>query len=68
MQNQLLRKMDILTGKMQWRKRKDFKSNAMEEKEDFKSTNRLIPVARYVTTPATVIGDIGDLLSEGHAL
>ena len=25
-------------------------------------------VARYVTAPATVIGDIGDLLSERHAL
>ena len=25
-------------------------------------------VARYVTAPATVIGDIGDLLSEQHAL
>ena len=55
-------KMDFLTGKMRWRKRKDFKS-----------TNRLIrmhmeAVARYVTAPATVIGDIGDLLSERHAL
>ena len=25
-------------------------------------------VARYVTAPATAIGDIGDLLSERHAL
>ena len=25
-------------------------------------------VARYVTAPATVVGDIGDLLSERHAL
>ena len=25
-------------------------------------------VVRYVTAPATVIGDIGDLLSERHAL
>ena len=25
-------------------------------------------VIRYVTAPATVIGDIGDLLSERHAL
>ena len=55
-------KMDFLTGKMRWRKRKDFKS-----------TRRLIrmhmeAVARYVTAPATVIGDIGDLLYERHAL
>ena len=54
--------MDILTGKMQWRKRRDFKS-----------TNHLIrshmeAVATYVTAPATVIGDIGDLLSGRHAL
>ena len=25
-------------------------------------------VARYVTAPATVIGDVGDFLSERHAL
>ena len=60
MQTQLLRKMDFLTGKMRWRKRKDFKS-----------TNRLIrmhmeAVARHVTAPAT--GNIGDLLSERHTL
>ena len=51
----------FLTGKMQWRKR-----------SDFKSVSRLIgiimgAVARYVTAPATVIGDIGGLLSERHA-
>ena len=55
------KKKDFLTGKMQWRKR-----------SDFKSVSRLIgiimeAVATYVTAPATVIGDIGDLLSERHA-
>ena len=62
MQTQRLRKKkDFLTGKMQWRKRRDFKS-----------VSRLIgkimeAVARYVTAPATVIGDIGGLLSDRHA-
>ena len=41
----------------------------MEKKKDFKSTNRLIRIwTRYVTAPATVTGDIGDLLSERNAL
>ena len=53
MQTQLLRKVDFLTEKY------------------LKSTNRLIRKWRQledVTAPATVIGDIGDLLSERHAL
>ena len=32
------------------------------------SDSHMEAVARYVTAPATVIGDIGDLLSERHAL
>ena len=46
--------------------------NAMEKKKAFqrhKSPNSHVEaVARHVTAPATVIGDIGDLLSERHAL
>ena len=44
----------------------------MEKKKAFqrhKSSNSHVEaVARHVTAPATVIGDIGDLLSERHAL
>ena len=44
----------------------------MEKKKAFQkhksSDSRMEAVARYVTAPATVIGDIGDLLSERHAL
>ena len=44
----------------------------MEKKKGFQkhesSDSRMEAVARYVTAPATVIGDIGDLLSERHAL
>jgi len=61
MQTQLLRKMDFLTGKIQWRKRRDFKGTKS-------SHSHMEAVARYLTAPATVIGDIGDLLSERHAL
>ena len=32
------------------------------------SDSHIEAVARYVTAPATVIGDIGDLLFERHAL
>ena len=40
----------------------------MEKKKDFKSTNRPVEIAaRYVKAPATVMGDIRDLLFEGHA-
>ena len=57
MQTQRLRKTDFLTGKMQWRKRKDFKS-----------TNCPVEAAaRYVTAPARVMVDIRDLLSERNA-
>ena len=41
--------------------------NAMETKKGFQkyeaSDSHMEAVARYVTVPATVIGDIGDLLS-----
>ena len=44
----------------------------MEKKKGFQkhesSDSHMEAVARYVTAPATVIGDIGDLLSERHAL
>lgn len=57
-----LRKIRFLTGKMQWRKRRDFKSR-----------NRLIRTWRQLQdvsrrAPAIVLGDIGDLLYERHAL
>ena len=46
--------------------------NAMEKNKGFQkpesSDSHIEAVARYVTAPATVIGDIGDLLSERHAL
>ena len=46
--------------------------NAMEKKKGFQkhesSDSHAEAVSRYVTAPATVIGDIGDLLSERHAL
>ena len=45
---------------MQRRKRK------VEKHES--SDSHLEAVARYATAPATVIGDIGDLSSERHAL
>ena len=45
---------------------------AMETKKGFQkhepSVSHMKAVARYFTAPATVIGDIGDLLSERHAL
>ena len=44
----------------------------METKKGFQkheaSDSHMEAIARYVTVPATVIGDIGDLLSERHAL
>ena len=44
----------------------------MEKKKGFQkheSTDwHMEAVERYVTAPATVIGDIGDLLSERHAV
>ena len=46
--------------------------NALEKKKGFQkhesSDSHMGAVARYVTAPATVIGDIGDLLCERHAL
>ena len=36
----------------------------MKKKQGFQKE----AVVRYVTAPATVVGDIGDLLSERHAL
>ena len=46
--------------------------NAMEKKKGFQkhesSDSQMEAVARYVTAPTTVIGDIGDLQSERHAL
>ena len=46
--------------------------NALEKKKGFQkhesSDSHMEAVARYVTEPATVIGDIGDLLCERHAL
>ena len=61
MQTQRLQKKDFLTGKMHWRKRRDFKSVS-------RLTGIIMEaVARYVTPPATVIGDIGGLQSERHA-
>ena len=51
-------KMDFLTEKMPWRKGKDFKS--MHESSD----SHTEAVARYVTAPATVIGDMDDLLND----
>ena len=44
--------------------------NAMETKKGFQKheSSDSHMEARYVTVPATVIGDIGDLLSERHAL
>ena len=45
---------------------------AMDKKKAFQkhesSDSHMEAVVRYVTAPATVIGDIGDLLSERHAL
>ena len=45
--------------------------NAMEKKKGFQkqesSDSHVKAVARYVLAPATVIDDIRDLLSEGHA-
>ena len=41
-------------------------ANGRKRKESFDS--HMEAFARYVTAPATVIGDIGDLLSERHAL
>ena len=44
----------------------------MQKKKVFQkhesSDSHMEAVTRYVTAPATVIGDIGDLLSERHAL
>ena len=44
----------------------------MEKKEGFQkhetSDSQMEAVARYVTAPSTVIGGIGDLLYERHAL
>ena len=44
----------------------------MEKKKGFQkhesSDSHMEAVERYVTAPATVIGDIGNLLSERHAL
>ena len=40
----------------------------MEKKRGFQKHKSSEAVARYVTAPATVIGDIGDLLSERHTL
>ena len=46
--------------------------NAMEKKKGFQnhesSDCHTEAVERYLTAPATVIGDIGDLLSERHGL
>ncbi|XP_068704855.1 zinc finger MYM-type protein 1-like [Montipora foliosa] len=46
--------------------------NALEKKKGFQkhesSDSHMEAVARYVTAPATVIGDVGDLLCEEHAL
>ena len=46
--------------------------NAKGKKKGFQkhesSDSHVEAVARHVTAPATVIGDIGDLLSERHAL
>ena len=46
--------------------------NAMQTKKGYQkheaSDSHMEAVARYVTVPATVIDDIGDLLSERHAL
>ena len=48
------------------------RKNGMEKKEGFQkhetSDSQMEAVARYVTAPSTVIGDIGDLLYERHAL
>ena len=45
---------------------------AMDKKKTFQkhesSDSHMEKVVRYVTAPATVIGDIGDLLPERHAL
>ena len=45
---------------------------AMEKKKGFQkhesSDSHMEAVERHVTEPATVIGDVGDLLSERHAL
>ena len=44
----------------------------MDKKKGFQkhqsSDSHVEAVARYVTAPATVIGDVDDLLSERHAL
>ena len=44
----------------------------MEKKKGFQkhesSESHMKALARFVTTPATVMDDIGDLLSERHAL
>ena len=44
----------------------------MQKKKGFQkhksSDSHMEAVARYVTAPRTVTGDIGDLLSEQHAL
>ena len=48
------------------------RKNAMEKKKGFQkhesSDSHMEAVARYVTAPTTVIGDIGDLQSERPAL
>ena len=45
---------------------------AMDKRKAFQkhesSDSHMEAVVRYATAPATVIGDIGDLLSERHAL
>ena len=47
-------------------------NNEMEKKKGFQKhesfDSRMEAVARYVTAPATVIGDFGDLPSERHVL
>ena len=59
MQTQCLQNIDFLTGKME--KKKGFQTHES-------SDSHMEEVARYVTAPGTVIGDICDLLSEQHAL
>ena len=59
MQTQRLQKIDFLTGKME--KKKGFWTHES-------SDSHMEEVARYVMAPGAVIGDIGDLLSEQHAL
>ena len=53
-------------GFSNWKNTMEKRKKAFQKHES--SDSHMEAVVRYVTAPATVIGDIGDLLSERHAL